>query len=242
MTCDSGSHAAALTLSCRSLKVGKWMEKVLLKPLRYIRRRFIRPPLESLPNAPDWFNVYRYLHNHLDVERGPGGWFYKGEFYPDYLTLGGKSFAIAQTALKFCKGHGVDVGAGMWPLSGSVPVDSSRGPGTGRSVSDFEDDSLDYVFSSHCLEHIENWQEALSGWIGKVRPGGTIFLYLPHYECIIWHPGSPFVGTGHKWIPRPWVVKKALQELGCEIVQSDDGPDAMRSFYVCGYKRNETKP
>lgn len=105
-------------------------------------------------------------------------------------------------------------------------------------IQGFADGSLDYVFSSHCLEHIEDWRSALVEWIAKVKAGGVIFLYLPHPECKIWHPGSPFVGDGHKWIPTPWVVSEALKELGCEIIDRDDGPDGMFSFYVCARKRD----
>ena len=210
----------------------------LLRVIRSILRRLIKPPLESLPNAPDLFRAYRYLYQHPDLERKPGGWFYKGEFYPDYLTVGGASYAIFRDALKFCQGQGIDVGAGLWPLPGAVPVDVWRGPGVGRNVADFEDGSLDYVFSSHCLEHIENWRKALSEWIKKLKPGGVIFLYLPHPDCAIWHPGSPFVGHGHKWIPTPEVIKQTLRELGCEIVQLGDGPDAMQSFYICERKQS----
>ena len=50
----------------------------------------------------------------------------------------------------------VDIGAGLWPLPGAVAVDLERGVGSGLSIADFENVSLDYVFSSHCLEHIEN--------------------------------------------------------------------------------------
>lgn len=221
----------------QSLKAGKRIERTLLKPIRFIRRRFLRLPLEYLPNAPDWFRVYRYLHKHPETERAPGGWLYKGKLYPDYLTVGGASCAISRTGLRFCKGEGVDVGAGVWPLPGSIPADLSRGPGAGVSIADFEDGSLDYIFSSHCLEHIESWQQALHEWVRKLKPGGIIFLYLPHPDCAIWHPGSPFVGKGHKWIPTPLVVKGALRELGCKITHCDDGPDGMWSFYLCGRKR-----
>lgn len=210
--------------------------KRLLSGLSRVLHRLTVPPLESLPNSPDLFRVYRYLYQHPDLERKPGGWVYKSRFYPDYLTVGGASHAIFREALKFCKGRGVDVGAGFWPLPGAIPVDTQRGPGAGKSIDDFADDSLDYVFSSHCLEHIENWQETLAEWVKKLKPGGVIFLYLPHPDCALWHPGSPFVGDGHKWIPTLEVIKQALRELGCEIIQFDDGPDAMQSFHVCGRK------
>ena len=109
-----------------------------------------------------------------------------------------------------------------------------RGPGMTHSISEFADSSLDYVFSSHTLEHLEDWEQALDEWSRKLRPGGHLFLYLPHPGCAIWHPGSPFVRDGHKWSPTPDVVKAAVSKRGLHIVDSDDGPDAMQSFYVCG--------
>jgi SAM-dependent methyltransferase len=203
-------------------------------------RRLHQPPLESLPNAPDLFRLYRSLHGHPELERSPGGWLYRGRFYPDYLTVGGAAHSIFPEALKFCQGTGIDLGAGLWPLPGAVPVDASRGPGLSRSMADFEDGSLDYVFSSHCLEHIESWRQSLGEWISKLKPEGYLFLYLPHPDCAIWQPGSPFVKDGHKWIPTPEKIKQALGELDCEIVQFDDGPDAMQSFYVCGQKQGRS--
>ena len=121
---------------------------------------------------------------------------------------------------------------------GAIPVDAWHGPGTGRGVLDFDDQSLDYVFSSHCLEHIENWHETLDKLVKKLKIDGFIFLYLPHPECAIWHPGSPFVGNGHKWMPKPEIINSALRTFGCEVIIQDDGPDAMYSFYVCGRKTN----
>jgi SAM-dependent methyltransferase len=101
---------------------------------------------------------------------------------------------------------------------------------------EFADGSMDFVFSSHCLEHIEDWQAALDEWTQKVRAGGHLFLYLPHPDCAIWRPGSPFVGKGHKWSPTPTVIKEAVTDRGFTIVASDDGPDAMQSFFVCGQR------
>jgi SAM-dependent methyltransferase len=210
---------------------------IIPSQLKGILRRLIRSPVESLPDSPDLFRAYRSLYQNPDLERKSGGWVYLGNFYPDYLTVGGASHAIFREALKFCRGSGIDIGGGFWPLPNAVPVDKWCGPGLGRFTSDFKDGSLDYIFSSHCLEHIENWLEALEEWVKKLKPGGIIFLYLPHPDCAIWRPGSPFVGNGHKWIPFPQVIKRALQELGFEILQFDDGPDAMQSFHVCARKK-----
>ena len=218
----------------------KRSSSVLLKtPFKVVMdmwQRLSKLPLESLRSAPDLFRIYRSLHQHPELERRPGGWLYQGEFYPDHLTVGGASHAISREALKFCQGKGVDFGAGFWPLPGAIPVDAWHGPGAGRDILDFDDHSLDYVFSSHCLEHIENWDETLGKLVKKLKIDGFIFLYLPHPDCAIWHPGSPFVGDGHKWRPSPEIISSALRELGCQIIIQDDGPDAMYSFFVCGRK------
>jgi|SRR6266508_1148178 len=221
-----------------SARIGKLLPPAMRRPLKDMRfrMRLAFHPLELMPNAPVAFGAYRHLASHPTVERRSGGWIYRHRFYPDYLTEGAASGAILREALKFCRGRGVDVGAGFWPLPGAIPIDLERGPGAGRSVNEFAEGSLDYVFSSHCLEHIENWREALEEWASKVRVDGVLFLYLPHPDCAIWLPGSPFVGNGHKWSPTPEVIKQAITELSFRVVASDDGPDVMQSFYVCGVR------
>src|SRR5690348_8046504 len=77
-------------------------------------------PLESLPNVPDLFHMYRVLSQDPHLKRMPGGWLYRDKFYPDYLTVGGAAHAIFPEARKYCRGAGIDVGAGLWPLPGAI--------------------------------------------------------------------------------------------------------------------------
>jgi SAM-dependent methyltransferase len=42
--------------------------------------------------------------------------------------------------------------------------------------------SMDFVFSSHCLEHVQDHKGALKEWWRVIRPGGHLCLYLPHKE------------------------------------------------------------
>jgi SAM-dependent methyltransferase len=220
--------------------IKRFLPESIKGPVRRLKNRLRRlclVPLEELPDSPDMFRDYRRLIACPEVERKSGGWLYKGRFYGDHLTVGAAAHGILRQAQKLCRGDGVDIGAGFWPLPGAAPVDLVRGEGYGKTLDDFADNSLNYVFSSHCLEHIDNWQEALLQWVAKLRAGGIILLYLPHPDCAIWHPGSPFVNDQHKWSPTPEIIKQSLARLQCEIASFDDGPDGMESFYVVGCKR-----
>jgi SAM-dependent methyltransferase len=191
--------------------------------------------LEEMPDCPALFHIYRtlLLTGH---KRAPGGWIYENEFYPDYLTVGGNTFAIRRIALKYCKGQGIDIGAAYWPLPGSTPIDTEQGPGTANRLEDVHAESQDYVFSSHCLEHVEDWESALDVWISKLKPAGILFLYLPHPSCKLWHVSNPFMSGIHKWAPDPVTVRNALINRGLEVVEEDEGPDHFYSFYICAKK------
>lgn len=217
----------------------KFVKRAIARAARKLLRLVgeYETPLEILPNVPDIFYQYRYYATHPLLKRKPGGWEYQGRYFPDYLTVGGAGYNIFHTAHQYCSGTGIDVGAGLWPLPGATPVDIWRGPGASRKLDEFSDCSVDYLFSSHCLEHITAWQKELMRWVRLVRPDGIVFLYLPHPDCAIWNPGSPMVGDGHKWQPEPAVIKAALVECGCELVACDDGPDTMMSFFVCARKK-----
>lgn len=214
----------------------KQLLKNLLFRIRPVTRRLALAPatlLEEMPDHPALFDQYRFLLA-AGHKRVPGGWIYDNEFYPDYLTVGGASLAIRRTALKFCVGCGLDIGAGFWPFPGATPIDDTRGPGLTTTLDAISEASQDYVFSSHCLEHIADWNRALDLWISKLRPGGVLFLYLPHPSCGLWHKSNPFMSEVHVWVPTPEIIADALIAKGLEIVGRDDGPDHFYSFYVCG--------
>ena len=97
--------------------------------------------------------------------------------YPGYLHQGEAAAFCHYHARRYCRGRGVDVGAGRWPFPGAHPVEDS----TDENAYSLKaaDGSLDYVFSSHCLEHLDHWQSALLEWRRTLAPGGILYLYLP---------------------------------------------------------------
>jgi ubiquinone/menaquinone biosynthesis C-methylase UbiE len=51
----------------------------------------------------------------------------------------------------------------------------------------FESNTLDYVFSSHCLEDADDTKEWLREWLRVIRPGGNLVLFLPDQQAYVAH-------------------------------------------------------
>lgn len=159
---------------------------------------------------------------------------YKGFLYPEYLKKGNAVSFILDKVRQYCHGKGIDMGAGKWPLPGAILVRNEEQQNAYKL--DFSDGSLDYVFSSHCLEHLNKWQDALSLWIRKIKTGGILFLYLPHKSMRLWNPGGPWVGDDHKWIPVYKVINKFLIDNGMEIIEYNSEKDRYHSFHIIAKK------
>lgn len=75
-------------------------------------------------------------------------------------------------------GKGIDIGCGPDP----VTPDARRfdlEDGDANRVTDYIQDQFDFVFSSHCLEHMHDPKIALQGWWKLVKPGGFLFFIVP---------------------------------------------------------------
>lgn len=108
--------------------------------------------------------------------------------YPAFQASHNAARFIIPFAVEVCKGTGFDVGAGRseWKLPGSIAIDP---------VIDDRFDALhfpdvipNYIFSSHCLEHTEDYVEVLNYWTEKLADNGIIFLYLPDFSQSYWRP------------------------------------------------------
>ena len=77
----------------------------------------------------------------------------------------------------------------------------------------FRNESMDAVFSSHLLEHIEDYRGALKEWWGVIAPRGYLVLYLPdedEYPKV----GEPGANRDHKWNVNYDKVVDAMKGLG----------------------------
>lgn len=154
---------------------------------------------------------------------------YKGARYPEYLKHGNAMQYIAPTAAKYCVGRGLDVGAGKWPLQGAQPVDliykceAMYLPGQ----------DWDFIFSSHCLEHLEDPAAALMHWQDKLRPGGVLFLYLPHPDMRYWRPENC---RKHRHLFWPRDVAQMLEDVGyVDVIHGER--DLAWSFAAVAWRR-----
>lgn len=153
--------------------------------------------------------------------------------YPQMLNVGNAQSFIQNTALKYCRGYGLDVGSNKWPLPGALPsdVDSRK----------FDRGPFDFIFSSHCLEHIENWEAELKLWHDSLKTDGIMFIYVPHPLMEMWLPEGPWVRGGwHKWSPDPIGLFEHLRfKLGMEVLKYTTRPDAYWSFYIVARKNEK---
>jgi SAM-dependent methyltransferase len=122
---------------------------------------------------------------------------------------------------RYLVGDGIDVGGGPDPISQYVRVfplmtsarvwDLDRGDGDAQFMEGVEDNTYDFLVSSHCLEHINDPREALLNWIRIVKEGGYLVITVPDedmYEGGVfpsrWNADHKHTFTIHKaksWSP-----------------------------------------
>ena len=126
---------------------------------------------------------------------------YNGVKYPEYIRQGNAVEHIETTAKKYCQGIGLDIGGQRdWTLKGAIPININDPvlPYDADVLPKY--DNLDYIFSSHTLEHLDNPVSHLMKWKARLKEGGVLFLYLPHPDMSYWHPEN---NKKHKNIWKP---------------------------------------
>lgn len=149
-------------------------------------------------------------------------------------SKGQESSKIAHLVVSYAQGKGLDIGAGTmkcWPEM--IGIDSLKDYGgqrppaidvvsKGEDLSLFNDKSLDYIFSSHFLEHVVDYRACLKEWWSKLKVGGRLILYLPHanlYPKIGEAGGNP----DHKHDFLPDDIINAMKLIGSwELLENEE--------------------
>lgn len=84
-------------------------------------------------------------------------------------------------------GKGIDIGCGSSPIGGAEAWDLAQGDA--QYMVGVPDDTYDWVFSSHCLEHLKDPHVAIQNWWRILKIGGYLIVLVPDedlYEQRAW--------------------------------------------------------
>ena len=134
---------------------------------------------------------------------------FNGVHYPAFQAEGNASQFAIPFALQVCRGVGYDIGYGKdeWKLPGAIGIDLKDG----TDALDLPEGQMDYIYSSHCLEHVPHWVEAMDHWDSRLRIGGVLFLYLPHFSQEYWRPWH---NRRHVHVLTPDIIRAYLEDSG----------------------------
>lgn len=85
----------------------------------------------------------------------------------------------------YLQGQGLSIGpkgyenSSQKEIPNAIDIDLDY-PGYDGLILPFADNSQDFVYSSHVLEHIEHVPETLREWFRVIKPGGYLFTVIPH--------------------------------------------------------------
>ena len=152
--------------------------------------------------------------------------------YPHFQAEGRASQFAIPFAKHVCVGKGYDVGCKKkeWSFPGSIPIDLEFDDEWEALNLPFKD--MDYIFSSHCLEHIDDWVMVMEYWYEVLKPGGVLFLYLPDYSQEYWRPWH---NKKHRNIFSPQIMQDCMIHLGYSKIFAS-GVDLNNSFMIMGEK------
>jgi len=110
-----------------------------------------------------------------------------------------------------------------------------------EDLSIFASRSLDAVFSSHLLEHIQNTEKALREWWRVIKIGGYLVLYLPHklFYPNIGEPGANDKHL-HDFLPGDIIGHMSNISNKWDLVENEDrNEDDEYSFFQVYQKKSK---
>lgn len=162
-----------------------------------------------------------------------------------------ESKKIVWEVAKYLRGRGVDLGAGDFKvLPHAISVDNGNHAQFGfvmrpdvssdcEKLDVFASASLDFVYSSHLLEHIEDTEAALKEWWRLVKLGGYMVLYLPDKR---FYPniGQPGANPDHKHDFLPEDIISKMPD-GWDLVERQDRNENEEYSFLLVFKKRSSR-
>jgi len=107
----------------------------------------------------------------------------------------------------YFKGKGIDIGGKpdplslyteLFPLVESIDI-WDKEQGDAQYLKSIEDETYDFVHSSHCLEHLYNPYIALLHWIRILKPNGYLIFTVPDEDAYEQGEFPSSFNEDHKW-------------------------------------------
>lgn len=145
---------------------------------------------------------------------------------------------------KYLSGSGIDIGSGHCPLVYDKAEIANWDLEEGDAVfmAGIDDGKFDFVYSSHCLEHLEDVKVGLENWCRILKSGGYLFVVVPDwtlYEKETWpsqfnddHKASFSIDVPNTFDHRHYNIADDIQPIlaanGVELIEvrlEDEGYD-----------------
>jgi SAM-dependent methyltransferase len=130
---------------------------------------------------------------------------------------------------RILSGNGIDIGCGKDPVVPNARMFDLE-HGNANHITRYVSEQFDFVYSSHCLEHMLDAKAAIREWWQLVRPSGYLFIIVPDEDLYEQGLFPSRFNHDHKWTftiskARSWstvsinLLDLALSLPGSELVE-----------------------
>lgn len=123
---------------------------------------------------------------------------------------------------EWVRGEGLDIGCGPDPIVPGVRTFDVE-DGDANEILRYITGSFDFVFSSHCLEHMKDPALALAQWWRLVKPGGCLIVIVPDEDLYeqgyfpslfnLDHKATFTISKHVSWSPRSFNLMDLAEQL-----------------------------
>lgn len=99
---------------------------------------------------------------------------------------------------KVFQGKGIDIGCGNDPILNGIDCFDVK-DGDANEICRYVHKQYDFVFSSHCLEHMENPFYTIKQWWNLVKDNGYLYIVVPDEDLYEQGHFPSKYNSDHKW-------------------------------------------